>query len=246
MKTYGLIGKPLSHSFSPRFFAEKFRQEGINDAEYCLFPLSQIEDFEALRQQNNLAGLNVTIPYKQAIIPYLSSLSDEALAVGAVNTIAFEQGKLVGYNTDVYGFAASLQRAVEVHGQWDKTAALILGTGGASLAAQYVLQQWGWEFEIVSRQKNKLNYSELHKEIILKYKLIINTTPLGMSPQIETYPDIPYQWLGAKHLLFDMVYNPEETRFLQLGKQAGAYTKNGLEMLSLQAEKAWKIWNKTR
>jgi shikimate dehydrogenase len=209
-----------------------------------LFPLAEIEDFEALRKQHNLAGLNVTIPYKQAIIPYLDSMSDEVRAVGAVNTIAFEQGKLRGYNTDIYGFATSLRSAVEAHGRWNKTAALILGTGGASLAAQYVLRQWGWEFELVSRQKNKLNYSDLHKELILKHRLIINTTPLGMLPDIETCPDIPYQWLGCEHLLFDMVYNPEETRFLWLGKQAGAYTKNGLEMLSLQAEKAWEIWTK--
>lgn len=243
MRTFGLIGQHLQHSFSPAYFAHKFEQEAILDCVYKLFPLAQIEDFRLLLQKDlNLAGLNVTIPYKQAIIPFLDDLSPQALEIGAVNTIQFVKGKLIGHNTDVYGFQTSLEQAlspVHLHSK-----ALILGTGGASKAVAYALQKMNIAYQYVSRVSTKqaLSYTMLSPEVIQEHSIIINTTPLGMSPSVKTCPKLPYIALEPKHILFDLVYNPEQTLFLKRGIEQGAKTINGLEMLHLQAEKAWDIW----
>ena len=243
MKRFGLIGRHLQHSFSPAYFAHKFKQEGILDCAYELFPLAQIEDFKTLLQKDlNLAGLNVTIPYKQAIIPFLDALSPQALQIGAVNTIQFIEGKLIGHNTDVYGFQTSLEKilsAAQFHSK-----ALILGTGGASKAVVYALHQLNIPYQYVSRTPNNdaLSYEMLSPELMQDHLIIINTTPLGMSPNIETCPLLPYSSIGQAHVLFDLVYNPEQTLFMKKGVEQGAKTINGLEMLHLQAEKAWNIW----
>ena len=232
MRQFGLIGYPLSHSFSKGYFTEKFLKEGIDDCHYDIFPLESIEDFVDLCEQHkNLAGLNVTIPYKEKIIPFLDELNNEAAAIGAVNTIKFINGKKIGYNSDCYGFEMSLKPLLKPY----HTNALILGTGGASKAVEYVLKKLGISFQYVSRNKsaNTINYDELDELIIHHSKLIINSTPLGMYPNIENSPDISYDFI---------IYNPEETQFLKEGKQRGAQTKNGLEMLYLQAEKSWEIW----
>ena len=242
MKQYGLIGYPLSHSFSKGYFAEKFAKENIVDCKYDVFPLEKIEDFvELCNDKKNLIGLNVTIPYKEKIIPFLDELDETAANIGAVNTIKFSNGKKIGYNSDAYGFEMSLKPLLKSH----HTQALILGTGGASKAVEYVLKKLGIAFQYVSRTKNDkaISYEELNESIIQHSKLIINTTPIGMYPNIDTAPDIPYNVLTEKHLLYDLVYNPEETLFLKKGKEKGAQTKNGLEMLYLQAERSWEIWN---
>ena len=242
MKQYGLIGYPLSHSFSKGYFAEKFAKENIVDCKYDVFPLEKIEDFvELCNDKKNLIGLNVTIPYKEKIIPFLDELDETAANIGAVNTIKFSNGKEIGYNSDAYGFEMSLKPLLKQH----HTKALILGTGGASKAVEYVLRKLGISFQYVSRNKNEkaISYEELNEAIIQHSKLIINTTPIGMYPNIDTAPDIPYNVLTEKHLLYDLVYNPEETLFLKKGKEKGAQTKNGLEMLYLQAERSWEIWN---
>lgn len=242
MQQFGLIGYPLSHSFSKGYFTEKFQKENITDCQYDVFPLEKIEDFvELCRQHKNLAGLNVTIPYKEKIIPLLSGLNEEANAIGAVNTIKFVGGKMIGYNTDCYGFEMSLKPLLLPH----HTSALLLGTGGASKAVEYVLRKLGIEYQYVSRTKNEktISYEELNKDIISRTSLIVNCTPLGMYPNVDAAPDIPYNFITNNHLLYDLIYNPEETRFLKEGKARGAQTKNGLEMLYLQAEKSWAIWN---
>lgn len=243
MKTFGLIGRHLQHSFSPAYFANKFEQEAISDCVYKLFPLAQIKDFKGLLQKNlNLAGLNVTIPYKQAIIPFLDALSPQAAQIGAVNTIQFMEGKLIGHNTDVYGFQTSLEQKLRPTPFDSK--ALILGTGGASKAVAYALENMGIAYQYVSRKKtlHALCYELISPELLQEYLIIINTTPLGMSPNIETCPLLPYTEIGSKHILFDLVYNPRQTLFLKKGLEQGAQTINGLEMLHLQAEKAWNIW----
>ena len=242
MKQYGLIGYPLSHSFSKGYFAEKFAKENIVDCKYDVFPLEKIEDFvELCNDKKNLIGLNVTIPYKEKTIPFLDELDETAANIGAVNTVRFSNGKKIGYNSDAYGFEMSLKPLLKSH----HTQALILGTGGASKAVEYVLKKLGIAFQYVSRTKNDkaISYEELNESIIQHSKLIINTTPIGMYPNIDTAPDIPYNVLTEKHLLYDLVYNPEETLFLKKGKEKGAQTKNGLEMLYLQAERSWEIWN---
>lgn len=242
MKQYGLIGYPLSHSFSKGYFAEKFLKENITDANYDVFPLEKIEDFTALYQnKENLIGLNVTIPYKQQVIPFLDELDETSANIGAVNTVKFTQGKRIGYNTDAYGFEMSLKPMLQSH----HTNALILGTGGASKAVEYVLKKLGISFQYVSRNKsdNTISYEQLDEFIIHNSKLIINCTPIGMYPNVDVAPNIPYNAISEKHLLYDLVYNPEETLFLKKGKEKGAQTKNGLEMLYLQAERSWEIWN---
>lgn len=248
---FGLIGYPLSHSFSKQYFGNKFGKENITDCYYELFPIESIDSFKTLWENHpNLKGLNVTIPYKQKVIPFLDEIDDGAKAVGAVNTIKRQAGKLIGFNTDVYGFEESLLFFLKVNGisleQAKEKKALILGTGGAAKAVSYVLQKLGTVFQYVSRKENTavMTYEQLNKEIISKNELIINTTPLGMAPNIETFPNIPYHYLNKKHLLYDLVYNPEETTFLKKGKTQGASIQNGLKMLYLQAEKAWEIWNK--
>lgn len=245
MRLFGLIGYPLSHSFSKKYFTEKFTRENISGCRYELFPLENIEQFpELIKTQTNLAGLNVTIPYKQLVIPYLDELDQAAAAVGAVNTISDINGKLKGYNSDVYGFELSLRNLLATKKKRpDK--ALILGTGGAAKAVNFVLKKLNIEAKTVSRSSDKGNftYTDLNDKIIGEHLLIINTTPLGMSPNFNNLPLIPYPSVGPEHFLFDLVYNPAVTAFLEKGNIAGAATSNGLEMLYLQAEKAWDIWN---
>lgn len=243
-RLFGLIGYPLSHSFSKGYFAEKFRKENIQDAHYDVFPIPDISLFPDLVQRaHNLRGLNVTIPYKEQVIPYLDALDPEAEAIGAVNTIKFAAGKCTGYNSDVWGFEKSLLPLLQPY----HLHALILGTGGASKAVAFVLNKLGITFRNVSRHATAdiLSYDQLTPELIADHKLIVNCSPLGMYPKVEECPDLPYQALGDHHLLYDLIYNPEETRFLQQGKERGAATKNGLEMLVLQAERSWQIWNES-
>lgn len=242
MKQFGLIGYPLSHSFSKNYFSKKFQNEHILDSEYEVYPLKEIEDFlELCIQQNKLVGLNVTIPYKEKVIAYLDDLSEEAKQINAVNTIKFIEGKKIGYNTDCYGFERSLQPLLQSHHK----NALILGTGGASKAVEFVLKKLGIGFQYVSRKASEksIAYAALNEEIMQSATLIFNCTPIGMYPAVEAAPEIPYQFITEKHLLYDLVYNPEVTLFLKNGKENGAQIKNGLEMLHLQAEKSWEIWN---
>ncbi len=246
MKLYGLIGYPLSHSFSKRHFSNKFEVEGIADSNYELFPLETIEDFKALLlAQPDLVGLNITIPYKQAIFPYLDEIETEAAEVGAVNTIKFQNGKLKGFNTDVFGFELSLVKLLE-GAEKSNLQALVLGTGGAAKAIKYVLAKLGIGFKSVSRSRKKgdLTYGDLDEELLSTHQLIINTTPLGTAPNIDTAPNLPYEYIGAKHYCYDLVYNPKRTLFLSRASTQGAKTKNGLEMLHLQAEKSWAIWQR--
>lgn len=248
MRRFGLIGFPLSHSFSARYFAEKFKNENITDAIYENFAIDSIEKIpEILEKYPDLEGLNVTIPYKEKIIPYLDDLDKSAKVVEAVNTIKFirnEGGKtiLVGYNTDIYGIQGVLQNYLTCHHK----RALILGTGGASKAVAYILRKLAVHCDLISRRKTEniyKTYEELTAEDIKDVQLIINTTPLGMYPDVNAAPEIPYESIFNHHVLFDLIYNPEETVFLAKGKAMGATTVNGMEMLKMQAEKSWKIWN---
>lgn len=239
---YGLIGYPLTHSFSPAYFKKKFADQLI-DAVYEPFPLTVIEQFPALLAAHpEFAGLNVTIPYKESIIPYLNEIDTVVSEIGAVNCICFKNGHTTGFNTDVVGFEMSLIPLL----QSQHTDALVLGTGGSSKAVAYVLRQLGISYKFVSRIGNDgcLAYSDLNAEIINAHKLIINTTPLGMYPAIEAMAPIPFDAVGSQHLLYDLIYNPDETRFLQQGFMSGAAIKNGFEMLQLQAEAAWDIWSR--
>jgi shikimate dehydrogenase len=244
MKLLGLIGYPLSHSFSKKYFTEKFEASHIADQwQYELFPIKNIKFLtEILARHPELVGLNVTIPYKEQVVPFLNYLDADAEKIGAVNCIAIENGKLKGFNTDVIGFGVSLQAFI---GDEKNLGALILGTGGAAKGVEFVLRQHQIPFLYVSRNrtKNYLTYDDLTPEVMQKYRLIINTTPLGMSPHTETFPPILYQHLSAYHFLYDLVYNPIETLFLKRGAQYGAKVKNGLDMLHIQAEAGWKIWN---
>lgn len=245
MRIFGLIGKKLSHSFSPGFFDEKFTRENFPDCTYQLFPLQNIKDIRRLVKENpGIEGLNVTIPYKKDVLPLLDEISEEAREIGAVNTVRVERmGKktrLKGYNTDATGFLQAC------HALRKRPAALVLGTGGSAGAVRYVLENSGIRYLTVSRNpsgKYEIGYRELNEKTIKKYRLIINTTPLGMYPDIESAPPIPYHCLTADHHLFDLIYNPAETMFLKKGKAAGAQIQNGLLMLELQAERAWEIWN---
>ncbi|HRI58319.1 MAG TPA: shikimate dehydrogenase [Saprospiraceae bacterium] len=246
MRLFGLIGYPLGHSFSQKYFSEKFAREGITDARYELFPLENIAGLPALLPQHpDLRGLNVTIPHKETVIPMLDELDETARAVGAVNCIKIEHRRLKGYNTDVIGFEQSLKTVDG--GRWtvDGTQALILGTGGASKAVAYVLKKLGIPFQFVSRNPGgdkQISYETLHRLPSTVYRLIIHTTPLGMAPHTDTCPDLPFEQLTPQHLVYDLVYNPSETLLLQRAKAQGCPVKNGLEMLHLQAEAAWNIW----
>lgn len=236
---YGLIGYPLTHSFSPAYFKRKFAEQGI-EATYEAFPLTQINKFpQLLKTHPSLGGLNVTIPHKEAIIPYLDEVDTTAAEIGAVNCISITNGVKKGYNTDAIAFEQSLVPLLTPQ----HTHALILGTGGASKAVAYALQQLGIPFQKVSRTKKEglLTYDELTNEVIAQHKLIINTTPLGMS-DISSAPFLLYDHIGNGHLLYDLIYNPDETAFLAYGLQRGAHIKNGFEMLELQAEASWEIW----
>ncbi len=241
MKQFGLIGKSLSHSFSKIYFENRFQRESDNGTSYHNYPLEKIEDFISLLDEVDISGLNVTIPYKESIIPFLDELSLEAKAIGAVNTIQFKNGKKIGHNTDYIGFHNSIKPFLEN----TMECALILGTGGASKAVVYALKQIGIKCLCISRSpvKNQLSYEDLNEFVIKHHLLIINTTPLGTSPNIKECPTIPYQFISEKHLLVDLVYNPEETLFLKKGKEKRAMTLNGKSMLVHQAEAAWNIWN---
>jgi shikimate dehydrogenase len=244
MKTYGLIGYRLSHSFSKKYFTEKFQREGIKDCIYENFPLDTIQEFSALlRSDANLRGFNVTIPYKQEIIPFLNDLDPAAKEIGAVNVIrVMDDGKLIGYNSDYYGFKNSLEEFISKN---IAHKALVLGTGGAAKAVVTALRDLGIPYRYVSRTKgeNILSYAELNAQLMNEYSIIINTSPLGMYPDVDSFPAIPYEFLTDQHYLYDLVYNPEETVFMKKGRERGAHVMNGLPMLIGQAEKAWEIWN---
>lgn len=243
MDLYGLIGHPLGHSFSKDFFNQKFQSENI-DAQYLNFDIPTIELLNEVLTRQQIKGLNVTIPYKEKVIPFLDELSEEAKSIGAVNVIKVYQQenkiRLKGFNTDVIGFTESLQPLLNpTHKK-----ALILGTGGASKAVQFGLQQLNIETLFVSRRSsdNTLTYSQLTSKVMKEHTVVINCTPVGMHPHTDECPEIPYEFIGEGHILYDLVYNPEETLFLKKGKAVGATTKNGLEMLLLQAKAAWNIW----
>ncbi len=246
MQKYGLIGRHLKHSFSPKYFSKKFEAEGIENASYATFELADISEFPILlKEEPNLLGLNVTIPYKEEIIPYLHELSPIAKQVGAVNTIQFKDGLLIGHNTDIIGFEQSLVQCFKNRATPKK--ALILGTGGAAKAVAYSLERLGILYQYVSRTKQDFCqcYDNLSDEMIKAHLLIINTTPLGMYPKLDQAPDLPYEAIGKEHLCYDLIYNPEQTRFLEYAAQQGAYISNGIAMLYAQAEAAWAIWQET-
>ncbi|WP_247236883.1 shikimate dehydrogenase [Telluribacter sp. SYSU D00476] len=249
MKRYGLIGYPLTHSFSKSYFTSKFEKEGISDCRYDLFEMESVEALPALlRTTPNIRGLNVTIPHKQAVVPLLGDL-DEASAgrIGAVNTIrVYPDGSTKGFNTDYYGFMESLAEWMDHRGEaCSDVQALVLGNGGAAKAVMAALEDLKATYKLVSRQATEgaLSYDDLTDAVMRDYRLIINTTPLGMYPKVDVAPPIPYDLLTRHHLLYDLVYNPVETLFLKRGMEKGAATHNGMKMLHLQAEKAWEIWN---
>lgn len=245
MRQFGLIGKSLNHSFSKTYFENKFFAEHISDCRYDLFPLSNISEIDSVVKTNtDLEGFNVTIPFKKSIIPYLHELDSQASEVGAVNTVKISRTKdhffLKGFNTDVIGFESSLHEILPFEG------ALILGTGGAAEAVGFVLKKLEIPCLFVSRNKsgnNTIGYNDLTRAIIRKHPLIVNTTPLGMFPDTNNQPPIPYQYLSGSSYLYDLIYNPEETLFLKNGREKGAQIKNGLQMLHNQADKSWEIWN---
>ena len=241
MDKYGIIGFPLGHSFSRGFFTEKFAREGI-DAQYLNFEIPDATMLlDILRENPELKGLNVTLPHKQAVIPLLDELSDEAREIGAVNVIRVRDGKLKGFNSDIIGFTESIRPLLQPH----HTKALILGTGGASRAIRVGLSRLGIEWTYVTRspREKMLAYSDLTPEVMKEYSVIVNCSPVGMFPKVDQAPAIPYELLTQKHLLFDLVYNPEDTLFMQKGREQGAIVKNGLEMLYLQAVASWRFWN---
>lgn len=242
MRLFGLIGYPLSHSFSKSYFAGKFREEGISGCRYELFPLREIGELtKLLADEPRLCGLNVTIPYKEQVLPFLHETDDSVNQIRACNCILIKDGKLKGYNTDATGFERSLCEKLLPH----HIRALVLGTGGAAKAIGYVLDKLGIGYTPVSRSPSpgQYAYEELTPDIMAQHTLVINTTPLGMYPAINAAPPIPYGLLTPAHYLFDLVYNPEKTLFLQKAEEKGATIKNGHDMLVIQAEESWKIWN---
>lgn len=245
-RLFGLIGYPLSHSFSETYFTEKFKRESISDARYQLFPIERIELLpELLKEQPQLKGLNVTIPFKEAVLPFLHQLDPVAEKVKAVNCIRIDEGRLTGFNTDVFGFKQSIKPFLESHHE----RALIFGTGGASKAVVHVLEEIGIDCYFVTRDKQTLqgkkgfDYEELNEYVLNAFKLLVNTTPVGMYPTISEFLPLPYEFIGPSHLVYDLIYNPEQTELLKKAKQQGATTLNGLSMLKQQAEEAWRIWN---
>jgi shikimate dehydrogenase len=242
MRQFGLIGYPLSHSFSKKYFTEKFSEEGINNCNYELYPIASINEFPLLlKDVAGLEGINVTIPYKEEVLPYLHHQSAAVKEIGACNCIKIKDGELTGYNTDVLGFRQSIEPFLQPHHQQ----ALVLGTGGAAKAVVWVLKQLDIGYRYVSRKKsdNILRYEDLDETIMQQYQIVINTTPLGMQPNVHDKPSLPYQYLTNHHLCYDLVYNPAKTAFLQLAEEQGAAIKNGGDMLVIQAEESWKIWN---
>jgi len=243
MRRYGLIGYPLSHSFSQRYFTEKFRREGITDCSYENFAIPTIDALAGVLEEPVLRGLNVTVPYKQEVTAFLDNRSDVVTSIGACNCIRIEDGVRTGHNTDVVGFGQSLVTRLEGHHR----RALVLGTGGASKAVEWVLAKLGIDYRVVSRRPRSgttdLGYGQVDAALLGEYTLIVNTTPLGMYPRVEECPDLPYEALTPRHYLFDLVYNPARTLFLRKGEERGAVVENGYEMLVLQAEESWRIWN---
>lgn len=243
MKIYGLIGRTLSHSFSKKYFSQKFQREQIDN---CIYQNFEIEDLELqiplLKANAELCGLNVTIPYKTEIFPFLDQFTTECKELNACNCIKIESGKWIGYNTDVMGFQNSFASHLKPY----HTKALVLGTGGASKAVTFVLRKLGISFLEVTRDKTKvpsaITYDDISKEILAEYTMVINTTPLGMFPNVDAYPKIPYRFITDKHYFFDLIYNPAKTLFLARAEEKGAIIKNGEKMLVIQAEESWKIW----
>ncbi|MGM0934226.1 MAG: shikimate dehydrogenase family protein [Bacteroidota bacterium] len=242
MKTYGLVGKNIDYSFSRTYFTKKFNRENIA-AEYKNFDLEEINQFPQILQNNpGISGLNVTIPYKQAVIPFLDKLSADAEKIGAVNTIKIEKDQtLTGHNTDFIGFKESIQALLEAHHKM----ALILGTGGASKAVAYALEDLGIQYKFVSRKagNGRLDYAAIDKKLLQEFSIIVNCTPLGTFPAVEKHPPLPFQYINSSHLVYDLIYNPESTKLMDLARKQGARVSNGLKMLELQAEAAWRIWN---
>jgi shikimate dehydrogenase len=241
---FGLLGKNISYSFSRKYFTEKFEKLGLTDLKYVNFDIPEIEEFPFLlyHKEDEIGGINVTIPYKEAVMRYLDEIDEDAKKIGAVNTIKITSDlKLKGFNTDFYGFKNSIQPLLKNH----HTKALILGTGGASKAVAYAFKQLNIEVKFVSRKvaENMFLYSLLTKEILNEYTIIVNCSPVGTHPNITDAPAIPYEFITNQHLLYDLIYNPEVSQFLKEGQAKGATIKNGLEMLQLQAEKSWEIWN---
>lgn len=244
MRIFGLIGYPLSHSFSKKYFDQKFASENITDANFFLYPIEKIEGItDLLKATPNLKGLAITIPYKKQIIPYLHELSPAVQKMNACNCIHIQNGLLSGFNTDVIGFKNSFLKKKAAH----HTKAMILGTGGSAAAVAFVLDELCIPYIYVSRKpsaaNNSIHYSELDDAMMQNYTIIINTTPLGTFPNIQFFPPIPYHCINEHHYLFDLIYNPAETIFLQKGRENGAITQNGYDMLVIQAEENWKIWN---
>jgi shikimate dehydrogenase len=247
MRRYGLIGFPLTHSFSQKYFIEKFEREGIRDCVYSNYPLREIGELTAVLADEELCGLNVTIPYKQQVIRFLSELTPVAEAIGACNCVSVLDGALVGHNTDVMGFERSLVRKLKPYHR----KALVLGTGGAARAVEYVLRKLGIGYRRVSRSPDPghndnggdLGYEQVDGSLLAEATLVVNTTPVGMYPHVDECPPLPYETLTSRHYLYDLIYNPERTLFLQRGAERGAAVENGYEMLILQAEESWRIWN---
>ena len=243
LRLFGLIGYPLSHSFSKQYFTKKFEQEGNTNCRYELFPLASIRELAPLLSENpSLEGLNITIPYKKEVLAYLDSTENIPAGLDACNCIRIRDGKLEGFNTDIAGFEKTITPLLKPHHKQ----ALILGNGGATAAVGFVLKKLGIGYHMVSRSihdGSTLTYQDLDEAIINNNQVIINSTPLGMSPDLNSFPPIPYRYITDKHLLYDLVYNPKQTVFLQRGEEKGAVIKNGEEMLEVQAEESWKIWN---
>ncbi len=243
MRRFGLLGYPLTHSFSQKYFTEKFAELGLTDCVYENFSLASIDELEDVLKEhkNDLRGFNITIPYKKQALSFLHESTDTVKAIGACNCVDIRDGILTGYNTDVIGFAQSISPFLKPH----HTKALVFGTGGASAAVVFVLKKLGIEVQYVSRtaSENAIDYEGVDEAMLSTHHLLVNTTPVGMYPNVDTYPAIPYQYLTPQHHLYDLVYNPAETKFLEKGKLQGATTQNGYEMLILQAEESWRIWN---
>ncbi len=244
-KIYGLVGKNIAYSFSRNYFSKKFAKLNVNNCSYQNFDLQTVEDFPSIFEgaSKSIAGLNVTIPYKEKVGAFLDEIDRDAENIGAVNTIKIlASGVKKGYNTDVYGFSKSIEPLLKEHHK----KALILGTGGASKAVAYAFDKLGIQYKFVSRvpkNETQISYGSINAAVIETHTLLVNCSPLGTSPEVHLCPDIPYEFLTNKHLLYDLIYNPSETKFLQQGKAKGAVVKNGLQMLELQAEKSWEIWN---
>ena len=242
MRCFGLLGFPLTHSFSQKYFTKKFEELKLRDCEYENFSIQNIEEFsEILQNRQDLRGFNITIPYKKQVLPFLDENSDVVTEIGACNCVNIINGRLIGHNTDAIAFEQSLHPFLQPHHR----NALVLGTGGASAAIAFVLKKLGIQVQFVSRTPSEtaISYENLNEVILSSYLLIINTTPVGMYPNVEDFPKLPYQFISAQHHFYDLTYNPIETKFLEKGRLRGATTQNGQDMLVLQAEESWRIWN---